>query len=168
VRLGGASPPPFPLSTITSKVVVCAPAERADTLLLFLLYPYMYCTLWCCPYSLSHFMPPMVLCTPPMPIVDHAQCPCLLSQRLSPWKQPFGLCWFFDLPATSTVQCTLYTVQSNQFCVIFFAYQFNIMIVTLFILPEICITVCLLCLYCILHKFLEMLWMPKTKILWFF
>jgi hypothetical protein len=31
-----------PLTTITSKVVVSAPAERADTLPLFLLYPYMY------------------------------------------------------------------------------------------------------------------------------
>ncbi len=36
-------PPPFTLSTITSKVVVYyAPSERADTLPLFLLYPYMY------------------------------------------------------------------------------------------------------------------------------
>jgi hypothetical protein len=34
--------PPFTLSTITSNVVVYAPAERADTLPLFLLYPYMY------------------------------------------------------------------------------------------------------------------------------
>jgi hypothetical protein len=39
---GGAGHPPFTLSTITSKVVVYAPAERADTLPLFLLYPYMY------------------------------------------------------------------------------------------------------------------------------
>jgi hypothetical protein len=39
---GGARPPPFTLSTITSKVVVYAPAERAGTLPLFLLYPYMY------------------------------------------------------------------------------------------------------------------------------
>jgi hypothetical protein len=31
-----------PLSTIRSKVVVYAPAERADTFPLFLLYPYMY------------------------------------------------------------------------------------------------------------------------------
>jgi hypothetical protein len=38
---GGARPPPFTLSTITSKVAICAPAERADTLLLFLLYPHM-------------------------------------------------------------------------------------------------------------------------------
>jgi hypothetical protein len=36
---GGARPPPF---TITYKVVVYAPAERADTLPVFLLYPYMY------------------------------------------------------------------------------------------------------------------------------
>jgi hypothetical protein len=34
--------PPFTLSTITYEVVVYAPAERADTLPLFLLYPYMY------------------------------------------------------------------------------------------------------------------------------
>ena len=48
VRVGGARPPPFTLSTITYKVVVYAPAERADTLPLFRLYPYMYsvfCTL---------------------------------------------------------------------------------------------------------------------------
>jgi hypothetical protein len=37
----GARPPSFTLSTITSKVVVHALAERAGTLLLFLLY-----TLW--------------------------------------------------------------------------------------------------------------------------
>jgi hypothetical protein len=42
VRVGYARPPPFTLSTITSKVVVYAPAERARTLRLFLLYPYMY------------------------------------------------------------------------------------------------------------------------------
>jgi hypothetical protein len=39
---GGARPPPFTLSTITNKVVVYAPAERTDTLPLFLLYLYMY------------------------------------------------------------------------------------------------------------------------------
>ncbi len=37
-----ALPPPFTLSTIKSKVVVYAPAERADLLPLFLLYPCMY------------------------------------------------------------------------------------------------------------------------------
>ena len=36
---GGAHPPPFTTSTITYKVVVYAPAEWADTLPLFLLYP---------------------------------------------------------------------------------------------------------------------------------
>ncbi len=41
-EVGGERPPPFALSTITYKVVVFAPAERADTLPLFLLYPYMY------------------------------------------------------------------------------------------------------------------------------
>jgi hypothetical protein len=35
-------PPPFTISAITYKVVMYAPAERADTLPLFLLYPYMY------------------------------------------------------------------------------------------------------------------------------
>jgi hypothetical protein len=35
-------PPPFTISTIMSKVVVYAPAERADALLLFLLYPHIY------------------------------------------------------------------------------------------------------------------------------
>jgi hypothetical protein len=38
----GARPSPFTISTITYKVVVYAPAVRADTLPLFLLYPYMY------------------------------------------------------------------------------------------------------------------------------
>ncbi len=39
---GGARPPPF--ITITYKVVVYAPAERAGTLPLFLLYPlYVLC-----------------------------------------------------------------------------------------------------------------------------
>jgi hypothetical protein len=37
-----AQPPPFTISTIMYKVVVYAPAERADSFLLFLLYPYMY------------------------------------------------------------------------------------------------------------------------------
>ncbi len=36
------SHPLFTISTITYKVVVYALAERADTLSLFLLYPYMY------------------------------------------------------------------------------------------------------------------------------
>ncbi len=38
----GCTPTPFALSTITHKVGVYAPAEKADTLPLFLLYPYMY------------------------------------------------------------------------------------------------------------------------------
>jgi hypothetical protein len=42
VRLGGARPPPFNISTITYKVVVYAPAERADTFPLSHLYPFMY------------------------------------------------------------------------------------------------------------------------------
>jgi hypothetical protein len=37
---GGAHSPPFTISTITYKVVVYAPLERANTL--FLLYPHMY------------------------------------------------------------------------------------------------------------------------------
>ncbi len=40
--MGGARPPPFTVSTITSKVVVYSPAERAGLLPLFLFYPYMY------------------------------------------------------------------------------------------------------------------------------
>jgi hypothetical protein len=43
VRVGGARPPTFTLSTITGKVVVYAPAERTDALLLFLLYPFPLC-----------------------------------------------------------------------------------------------------------------------------
>ncbi len=42
VRVRGARPPPFTLVTITYKVVVYASAERADTLPLFHLYPYIY------------------------------------------------------------------------------------------------------------------------------
>jgi hypothetical protein len=41
----GARPPPYTLSTITHKVAVYAPAERADTFLLFLLSPYLYSVL---------------------------------------------------------------------------------------------------------------------------
>jgi hypothetical protein len=39
---GGARPPPFTIYTIKYKIVVYAQAERADTLLLFLLYPYLF------------------------------------------------------------------------------------------------------------------------------
>jgi hypothetical protein len=39
---GGARPPPLTLSTIASTVEVYVPAERADALPQFLLYPYMY------------------------------------------------------------------------------------------------------------------------------
>ncbi len=39
---GGASPPPFTIVTITYKVAVYAPAEWADTLILFHLDQYMY------------------------------------------------------------------------------------------------------------------------------
>jgi hypothetical protein len=41
-RPGGAHPPTFTLFTITYKVAEYAPAGRADTLLAFHLYPYMY------------------------------------------------------------------------------------------------------------------------------
>ncbi len=49
VRVGVHSPPPFTIFTITYKVSVDAPAERADTLPLFHLYP--TCTLWVRPCS---------------------------------------------------------------------------------------------------------------------
>jgi hypothetical protein len=39
---GGCTPSPFYSIYITIKVVVHAPAERADTLPVFLFYPYMY------------------------------------------------------------------------------------------------------------------------------
>jgi hypothetical protein len=39
---GGVLPPSFTKSTITYKVVVYAPAERAETIPLLLLYPYKY------------------------------------------------------------------------------------------------------------------------------
>jgi hypothetical protein len=38
----GERAPPLTLSTVMSKVVVYAPAEGADTLLLFLLYPFLF------------------------------------------------------------------------------------------------------------------------------
>jgi hypothetical protein len=40
--VGDARPPPFTMSTITHKVAVSAPSERADTISLYLLYAYMY------------------------------------------------------------------------------------------------------------------------------
>ncbi len=42
VKVVGARLPPFTISTITFKVVMYAPAERADKLPLFLLCPHMY------------------------------------------------------------------------------------------------------------------------------
>jgi hypothetical protein len=45
VRVGGTRPPPFTLFTITYKVAFYAPAERADTLPVFHLYP--ICTPGC-------------------------------------------------------------------------------------------------------------------------
>jgi hypothetical protein len=42
VRVRGSSPSPFTICTITYKVVVYAPAERADILPLFLLYDFMF------------------------------------------------------------------------------------------------------------------------------
>ena len=45
---GDARPPPFTTSTITYKVLVYAPADREDTLALFLLYPYMYSVVEIC------------------------------------------------------------------------------------------------------------------------
>ncbi len=50
VRAGG-TPDPFTLSTIVSKVVVYAPAERAETLPLFILYSYMYTVIAPLPFS---------------------------------------------------------------------------------------------------------------------
>ncbi len=43
---GGARPPPFIISTIMYKVVMYAPAERENTLPLFLLYPFLYSVVW--------------------------------------------------------------------------------------------------------------------------
>jgi hypothetical protein len=40
-----APAPPFPIFIITYKLAVQAPAERADTLLLFHFYPYGLCGL---------------------------------------------------------------------------------------------------------------------------
>ncbi len=54
---GGSRPYPFTIFTITYKVAVSAPAERADPLTLFHLYPYVY--------SVDQFLPGIVL---PVPI----------------------------------------------------------------------------------------------------
>jgi hypothetical protein len=48
VRVWGARFPPLTLFTITSNVVAYALAERAGTLPLFLLYPYMYSVVYHC------------------------------------------------------------------------------------------------------------------------
>jgi hypothetical protein len=42
---GWRAPTPFTISTMTYKVAVKAPAERADKLPLFHLYPYVLCVL---------------------------------------------------------------------------------------------------------------------------
>jgi hypothetical protein len=42
VREEGERPPPYTFATIKYKVAVYAPSDRADTLHLFHLYPYMY------------------------------------------------------------------------------------------------------------------------------
>ncbi len=42
MAVGGASPSPFTIVSITNRVVVYAPAEWADTLTLFHVYQYMY------------------------------------------------------------------------------------------------------------------------------
>ncbi len=42
LKWGGGRPFPFTISTKVQSLSVYAPAERADTLPLFLLYPYMY------------------------------------------------------------------------------------------------------------------------------
>ncbi len=47
MRIGVARPPSYTVSTITFKVVVYAPAERADTHPLFLLYLYIYSVFLC-------------------------------------------------------------------------------------------------------------------------
>jgi hypothetical protein len=52
--LGGARPPPFTISTITSKGAVYTTDERADTLPLFLLYPCMYSMFKLKPFLISH------------------------------------------------------------------------------------------------------------------
>jgi hypothetical protein len=44
-EVGGARPPPFTLFSITYKLAVYAPAERADTLPLFFISTHI-CTLW--------------------------------------------------------------------------------------------------------------------------
>jgi hypothetical protein len=44
---GGCTPTPFHSITITYKVAVYSPAERADTLHVFHIYPYMLCGIYC-------------------------------------------------------------------------------------------------------------------------
>jgi hypothetical protein len=56
--MGSERPPPFTISTITLyKVVVYAPAERADTLPLYLLNTYMYSVVR--PFDLGRHIYPM-------------------------------------------------------------------------------------------------------------
>jgi hypothetical protein len=52
---GGARPPPFTIFTITNKIAVYAPAERADTLHLFHLYLYSESTIGRCTLGCSDF-----------------------------------------------------------------------------------------------------------------
>jgi hypothetical protein len=112
-EVGGCTPSPFPSTYTTSKVVVCALAERADTLPLFLLYPYMYCTLWCCPY--------------PIPSSCRLWCCAPLSCRLFPMLMPTyclkgrplkTTLWVMLKTCRQPCSAVYTTVQSNQFCVI--------------------------------------------------
>ncbi len=89
---------PFPLSTITSNVVVYAPAERADTFLLFLLYPNMYSLFW---------LPFLAL--PLNPLSGSLLC---LSFLASPLARPFDSYPPAYPHCTYSVHCTQCTART--------------------------------------------------------
>jgi hypothetical protein len=89
-------PPPFTISTYHHWLVVYAPAERADTLPLFLLYPYMYsvlrevhCTVYSVLYTPHHsLIVSLQLISLPLPECECGKAntkePILLSA--TPWN----------------------------------------------------------------------------------
>ncbi len=79
---GGARPPLFTISTITYKVVVYAPAERAESVPLFLLYPYVLC---------APQYKPQIYCTA-TPTPSQLEPVFLVQQYSSVHKNAVSLC----------------------------------------------------------------------------
>ncbi len=122
--VGGCTHTPFHYiySTITFKVVVYAPAERADTLPLFLLYPYMYSVLTTSPST-----NPVLILTPIPCYTGGAykkcceQCQPLVREankfrknRL--WTNMVG--WFLDFPIVivSLFSLSPASILQNKYC----------------------------------------------------